>query len=150
VTINPILTTIRELLKFKDSASVPEIAKLAGVTQMKALKVLNANERMVWRDRSKGRVTRVAPREILRQKLWEEGAYFHVNDYDYGATKGLAFNGHDEVRVKITQQTWGGGLGDSYKYSYVPDTEDNRRLLVKDGCQPFEQIVIDDRLWQED
>lgn len=146
----PILAAIREILKFKDHTTIGEIAKITGKKQADVLKVLNVNGHMVLRYRSNGHITGVNPRIYLQEKLRKEGAFFWVTDYDYGSTKGLAFEKHDELREKLQVETYGGGIGDSYPYKYVPDTPENRAALVKDGCLHASDMVIDDRLWQED
>lgn len=146
----PVLEAIREILKFKDYTTVSEIAKVTGLSVKETLIRINKNGHMVWRHRSNGRITRVDPKGVLRDQLWKSGAYFRETSYDYGCTTGLQFEGHEELRAKLIKKMWGGGLGDSYEYEYIPDTEENRQALVDDGCVAFSAIEIDDRLWKED
>ncbi|CAB4167906.1 hypothetical protein UFOVP860_64 [uncultured Caudovirales phage] len=148
-TEQPVLAALRQILQFKDHATVSEVAKVTGLPLAEVLRRINANGHMVWRNRKNGHITKVAPREVLRDQFWNSGAYYHVTEYDYGSTKGLAFKGHDELRKKLELKAWGGGLGDSYAYSYVADTPENRQALEEAGCVAFEDIAIDDSLWNE-
>lgn len=145
----PVLNALREILKFKDYATVSEVAKFTGLRYAEALRRINKNGSMVWRGRQTGRITRVDPREILREKLWKAGAYYIKTTHDYGATHGLDFVGHDEIRKRLMTKTWGGGFGDSYQYGYIPDTPENRVILEQDGCVSSDDIVLDDSLWVE-
>lgn len=146
----PVLDAIRALLKFKNWTTISEIAKVAGKTQKQVLDVVNHNGHMVWRDRDNGRITRVDPQGVLREKLWEAGAFFSAGSADYGSTNTLEFKGHDELRKRLEVKRWGGGLGDSYQFTCVLDTPENREALVADGCVHASDVVIDDRLWERD
>ncbi len=145
----PVLDAIREILKFKDYATISEIAKISGLSQKETLRRINANGHMVWRNRKTGRITKVDPPEVLRKHLWEEGRYYIQTSYDYGCQTGLDFKGHEALREIMTQKTIGGGIGDSYEYSYIPDTPENRLALEKDGCMFVGTVKFDDSLWQE-
>lgn len=147
--MRPVLDTIRALLKFKDRTTISEIASTAGIKRADVLRIINVNGHMVWRDRKTGQITRVDPQSILTDKLRQAGAFFWVQKFDYGSTEGLEFNEHQELREKLLEQTWGGGMGDSYPYSYVPNTEANRVALTADGCVPYDDSMIDDREWKE-
>lgn len=147
----PILYTIRQILRFKDTTTIQEIAQYAGVTKLRALEVINQNGHLVPRHRDSGKITQVTPRETLREQMKREGRYWWLTELDYGSTAGLAFEGHADLKESLSKKTTGGGWGDSYEYSYVPDTDDNKALLAQAGCLPWDDLKgeIDDRLWQE-
>lgn len=145
----PVLDAIRALLKFKDYATIAEIAKMSGKTQRQVLDVLNTNGQFVHRYRATGRIARVDPREQLRAKLRKQGHFWWVEEYDYGHTKGLRFENHPELWDEMTKSATGGFIGDSYGYRYVPITDENITKLRAAGMVPFEEVVIDDRLWTE-
>ena len=54
MTERPILDAIRAVLKFKDRATIAEVAKYAGVPQRQVLDTINTNGRFVWRDLALG------------------------------------------------------------------------------------------------
>lgn len=145
----PILEAAYSLLKFKETTTIAEIARIAKRPQSDVLACINRNGYMVWRHVKSGKITKVAPREVLRDQLWKAGSYYHVESYDYGSTTGLVFKAHDDLRAKIEAKTWGGGIGDSYQYSYVPDTPENRAALEAEGCVHYDALTLDDRLWEE-
>jgi hypothetical protein len=149
---NPILATIRSLLKFKDCTTVSEIASIAGLTKKRVLDVLNSNGHMVWRNRHNGKITRVDPKGVLEGRLWASGSYFKDGLEDYGRVHTLEFKMHEELRDRLKQEQWGGGFGDSFIYTCVLDTPENRAALVADGCVYFKDLdpPLDDRLWKED
>jgi len=149
MTDRPVLETIRALLKFKDGTTIAEVAATAGLKRSLVLSVINKNGHMVWRNRATGQITRVDPAGVFRDRLREAGAFFWVAEFDYGNQKGLMFKGHDELRERMKTKTWGGGIGDSYAYEYVPDTPDNRAALIADGCLDGEEMIFDDKDWQE-
>ena len=88
MSCKPILDAIRALLKFKDSASVREIATMAGATQRRVLDVLNLNGHMVWRNRKTGRVTKVDPRGVLAKQLRESGEFYFPDTYGTWSIEG--------------------------------------------------------------
>ena len=57
----PVLDAIRAILKFKDHATITEIAKMAEMKQRDVLDVVNANGSMVWRNRKNGQITGESP-----------------------------------------------------------------------------------------
>lgn len=147
----PILEAIRALLKFRDTTTIGEIAKMAGVKDRAVLDVINANEGMVWRYRKTGKIMSVDPRGVLNKRLWEGGKYFKAHDLgddqDPRRDRGgyLDFKGHDAFRTAKQERA-------ALTYGYrdiVRDTPENRAALIAAGCQPWTEIVIDDRLWQE-
>ena len=146
---NPILEAIRSLLKFKDSTSISEIASIAGLPRKRVLDVINTNGTMVWRDRRTGKITRVDPRGVLDGKLSEAGAYFWLSKGNYGSVDTIEFKKHDDLRIKLQEEQWWGGFGDSYKATCVVDTPEHRSALVEDGCILHSDVILDDRLWKE-
>ena len=63
----PVLDAIRAVLKFKDHATIAEVAKFADMRPRQVLGVINANGNMVWRNRKNGHITKVAPSDVLRR-----------------------------------------------------------------------------------
>ena len=148
----PVLEAVRAILKFKDSASIAEIAKYCGVKDRVVLDVLNKNGEMVWRNRKTGRITRVDPRAILRKRLAESNAYYFPDTYGAWSIEGkcLRFRGHDEVRAKLLRRVTVGALGDCWSEEHVLDTPENRAELEADGLMLWSESEVDDRLWSED
>ena len=147
----PILDAIRALLKFKDSASVREIATMAGATQRRVLDVLNLNGHMVWRNRKTGRVTKVDPQGVLTKQLRESGEFYFPDIYGAWSVEGkcLRFSGHDDLRTRLCEGVTVGALGDNWSESHVMDTPANRKALEAVGLKLWGTAEIDDRLWQE-
>lgn len=148
VSEKPILHTIRQILKFKDTTTIAEIASIVNLPRKKVLEVLNQNGSYVYRDRKNGKIHKVNPRAALKEKLWKEGAYYIIMLHDYGSVKGLEFNNKD-LKEQLLKEAWGGFIGDSYKYQYVPDNPKNRKILENNGLVEESKIIIDDRLWVE-
>ena len=146
-----VLDALRAILKFKDSASIAEIATMSGLTKRRVLDILNQNGTMVWRNRETGKITKVDPQGVLRGKLRDSGAYYWMSQGNYGSVQTLDFSGHDELRKQIQEEQWWGGFGDSYKATCVVDTPEHRAALEAEGCVLEENLnpPIDDRLWSE-
>jgi hypothetical protein len=149
--VNPVLTTIRALLKFKNDTTIAEISTTAGISRKIVLDVINRNGNMVWRDRTNGKITRVDPQNILWGKLWADGAYFRIGEENYGCAHTLVFIGNEELKNDLLKNDWAGGLGYCYPIKYVPDTPENRAVMVANGCIFHDDIAptVDDRLWKE-
>lgn len=147
----PILDATRALLKFKDSASVREIATMAGQTQRRVLDVLNLNGHMVWRNRKTGRVTKIDPRGVLTKQLRESGEFYFPGTYGAWSVEGrcLRFSGHDALRAELQRTIVAGGLGDSWSEQHVMDNPENRAALEAAGLRLWGTAEIDDRLWSE-
>lgn len=147
----PVLDAIRAVLKFKDSATIGEIAKYAGLTHRQVLDVINANGAMVWRNRKNGHVTKVDPRGVHRKQLVESDAYYFPDTYGAWSVEGhcLRFRGHDKLRKSLETPHWTGGIGDSWKITKVEDTPENRASLEAAGLKLWSESEADERLWQE-
>ncbi len=150
--MRPVLDAVRAILKFKDSASIAEIATMSGLPKRQVLDVLNRNGSMVWRDRKSGKVTRVDPISVLRGKLCGAGAYYWTSKGNYGSVDTLEFNGHEELKKRIQEEQWWGGFGDSSRATCVVDTPENRAALVAEGCVSEADLKppLDERLWTEE
>lgn len=148
---NTVLDTIRAILKFKDYATISEIAKMSGMTQKAVLDVINANGEMVWRNRKNGHITKVDPRGVLRRRLVESDAYYFPDTYGAWSVEGkcLRFNGHDELRERLKRNVVVGSLGDCRHEDHVMDTPENRAELETAGLKLWSEDEADDRLWQE-
>jgi len=148
---NPVLGAIRAILKFRDSASVAEIAKYCGMKDRYVLDVLNANSTFVGRNRKTGRVTAVSPKAALRKQLRESGAYYFPDTYGAWSVEGkcLRFEGHDDIRKQISARVVVGSFGDSRNESHVIDTPENREILEAGGLRLWSESEVDDRLWTE-
>jgi len=150
-TTRPVLDAIRALLQFKDKATVSEIARYCGYSYKQVLDILNANGRMVWRDRKTGHVTKVDPRAVHRRKLIESGAYYFPGTYGAWSVEGhcLNFAGHDELRQRLQVTRRVGALGDSWDQQHVIDTPENRAELEAEGLKLWSEDEADERLWVE-
>lgn len=148
---NPILSAIRALLKFKGSATLAEIARMAGVKQRRVLDVINANGAYVTRT-SSGKITRVDVRTPLRKQLWESGQYYHPDTYGAWSVEGHCLKIHDNPTTKaaLEEVRRVGGLGDSYDVKVILDTPENRAALEAHGLTLWDEAMLDDRLWKED
>ena len=147
--MNTVLETLRSLLKFKESTTISEIAAFAKLPKAKVLDIINRNGHLIYRVRKTGRITSEACQQSLKAKLYTQGAYFTTSAGNYGSWTLLRFNGHDQLRKELERTEWAGGFGDSWKETHVFDTPENRQRLIADGCRPEEEMIIDDRLWEE-
>ena len=147
-----ILETIREILKFKDYATISEISKLSGIPQAEVLKVINKNGNYVWRNRKNGRITKVDPRSKLVENLWASGEYYNVVSYGAWAHEGYKIEVTKDQEEKISHLTVErvvGAIGDSWYKTLVEATEDNIKEVELLGFTNWDKRVIDDRLWIE-
>ena len=151
MTDRPVLDTIRAILKFKDYATISEIAKMAEMKPRQVLEVLNANGDMVWRDRKTGHITKADPARVLRQRLKDSGAYYFPDTYGAWSVEGhcLRFRGHDELRSRLIKSVTVGALGDNWSEKHVMDTPENRTALEAAGLKEWSEDEVDERLWQE-
>ena len=147
----PVLDAIRAVLKFKDAATISEIAKYAGLTYRQVLDAINTNGTMVWRDRKSGHVTRVDPRAVHRKQLVESDRYYFPDTYGAWSVEGhcLRFKGHDDLRAKLSDGRLVGALGDCWTESHVIDTPENRAALEAAGLKLWSESEADERLWKE-
>lgn len=147
----PVLDAVRAVLKFKDKATISEIAKFAEIKPRHVLDVLNANGKMVWRDRKTGHVTKVDPRGVHRKQLVESNAYYFPDTYGAWSVEGecLRFKGHDKLNAELSEKRWVGSLGDSYQQEVVLDTPENRAALEAAGLKLWREAEADERLWVE-
>lgn len=147
----PVLDAIRAVLKFKDKATISEIARYAELRQRHVLDVINANGSMVWRDRKTGHVTKVDPRVVLRKQLVESDAYYFPDTYGAWSVEGrcLRFKGHGDLRERLCESRLVGALGDCWNEKHVIDTPENRAALEADGLKLWSEDEADERLWVE-
>lgn len=144
-----VLAAARQLLSFKDNTTYSEIASVAGVPRNRALEVLNRNGHMVYRHRKTGKITRIDTHSAMSKRLWESGKFYRESQYDWGSRTGYVFHGNDELREALQVDTYGGGLGDSYAFSFIPATPENRQAIEAAGLRPWSEAVIDDSDWKE-
>lgn len=151
MTDRPVLDAIRAILKFKDAATISEIAKYSSRTHRHVYDTINANGAMVWRDRKNGHVTKVDPRGVHRKQLVEGDQYYFLDTYGAWSVEGqcLRFKGHDDLRKSLETPHWTGGIGDSWKITKVEDTPENRAALEATGLKLWSESEADDRLWRE-
>ena len=147
----PVLDAIRAVLKFKDKATISEIARYSELRQRHVLDVINANGSMVWRDRKTGHVTKVDPRGILRKQLVESDAYYFPETYGAWSVEGnsLRFKGHDDLRARLCERRLVGAIGDNWTIEQVIDTPENRAALEAEGLKLWSEDEADERLWVE-
>lgn len=145
----PILSAIRSLLAFRDSTTIAEIASIAAVPKRRVLDVINANGPLVHRHRDTGKITKVNPREMLIEKLRNDGAFYWFGQEDWGSTDTIEFKGHDDLRARLSEKRWGGGLGDCYAYTCILKTPENIEACRAAGMVERAELITDDRLWKE-
>lgn len=147
----PILDAIREILKFKKTTTIAEVASLTGISKMKVLKTLNRNGDMVSRYIQTGQIVKVDTHTKLRKQEWNSGRYYRIGTYGMWCEEGkcIEFTGHDDLRESLTKSVMVGALGDSGTQEIVPHTKENIAAVEADGMRPWSECVIDDRLWQE-
>lgn len=147
----PVLDAIRAILKFKDTATISEIAKYAGLTRKQVLDTINTNSSMVCQNRKNGHVTKVYPRGVHRKQLVESDRYYWPDTYGAWSVEGrcLRFNGHDGLRKSLTKKCLVGALGDCWTEEHVIDTPENRAALEAFGLKLWSEDEADDRLWKE-
>ena len=147
-----ILETIREILKFKDYATISEVSKISGIPQAQVLKILNDNGPYVWRNRKNGRITRVDPRSKLVENLWNSGEYYKIVSYGAWSHEGYEIKVPEdkkEVISHLTERQILGAIGDSWCLDIVEATEENIKEVESLGFINWDKKVIDDRLWTE-
>jgi hypothetical protein len=147
----PVLDAIRAVLKFKDRATIAEVARFAELRQRHVLDVINANGELVQRDRKTGHITKVNPEAVLRQSLRDTGPFYFPGTYGAWSVEGncLHFNGHDDLRQSLSESMLLGAFGDSYRQDIVLDTPENRAALEAAGLRLWSEVEVDDRLWKE-
>ena len=147
----PVLDAIRAILKFKDHATITEIAKMAEMKQRDVLDVLNANGSMIWRNRKNGHITKVDPRGVHRKNLVESDRYYFPDTYGAWSVEGhcLRFKGHDDLRAKLSESRIVGTIGDNWEVKHVIDTPENRAALEEAGLKLWAESEADERLWKE-
>ena len=148
----PILETIRALLKLRTDTSMAEIASMAGVPKRKVLDTILANGSLVWTNKKTGRVAKVDTTSSLRKQLWESGAFYRKGTYGAWSIEGhcIEFHGNDDLRERLKDTRTVGGLGDNYPVEIILDTPENRAAVETAGLRPWDEAVIDDRLWKEE
>ena len=147
-----ILQTIREILKFKDYATISEISKLSGIPQAQVLTIINKNGPYVWRNRKNGRITKVDPRSKLVENLWNSGEYYRVVSYGAWVHEGYKIEVPKDQEEKISHLTVKqvtGGIGDSWYLTLVEANDKNIKEVESLGFTNWDKRVIDDRLWTE-
>ena len=147
-----ILETIREILKFKDYATISEISKLSGVTQAGVLKIINKNGAYVWRNQKNGRITKVDTRSQLAKNLWDSGDYYRIVSYGAWSHEGYQIKVPEDREGKISHLTVKkvtGAIGDSWYLNIVEATDENIKEVESLGFTNWDKRVIDDRLWVE-
>lgn len=147
----PVLDAIRAVLKFKDRATITEIARYAGISYRQVLDVINANGTMVWRDRKTGHVTKADPRAVMRKMLVESDRYYFPDTYGAWSVEGrcLRFKGHEELRASLADERLVGALGDCWTEKHVIDTPANRAALEAAGLKLWAESEADESLWVE-
>lgn len=146
-----VLDTIRELLRFKATTTIPEIATYAEMPKRKVLEIINRNGQYVKRYRKTGKIASINLEEPLRKQLWDSGEYYRIDSYGAWSKEGeqIIFSGHDELRGRLKSGAVIGSLGDSRTIEIVEHTEENRAAVEAAGLKPWADVVIDDRLWEE-
>ena len=146
-----VLTTILEILKFKNFTTIGEIAKISGLRQAHVLRVLNRNISYVIRDPTNGHIRDLSHKSTLRTQLWNSGRYYSEDVYGMFSKEGDALNfaGNDELRGRLSESKVVGAFGDSGTQTVIIDTPENRKAIEDAGLRPWSEVVIDDRLWEE-
>src|SRR5882757_754582 len=149
--MNPILDALREILQFKNYATIEEISEISERPLSAVIKTMNRNKRLISVNQINGKITKEIVQSELRYELCESGGFFWNTTMmtDLGCIYKLEFKSHSDVRQKISKQLFLETIGLSGYYTYVPDTDENRAILVADKCIFIDDIPIDDRLWKE-
>lgn len=145
-TMAPILYTIREILKFKDTATINEISSLSGIPKLKVLQVINNNGDMVYRDRKTGAITKIDTKTKLINKLKKEGNYYTRDSYGDWAHEGymlILYPDNLSIRQSLDMLTL-------YNGQYIiEDTKENREKLEALGYKDWGTVGLNDILWVE-
>ena len=148
----PVLDAIREITKFKPT-TIPEISSWARIPKMEVLRVVNANKQyMKMSKKVSGRILGVDVLTPLRDQLWNGGGFYRKGSYGAWAPEGDCIELHASRKEEfrhIERKHWTGGLGDSYEVSVIDFTPENVAAVEAAGIRPWEEAVIDDRLWKE-
>jgi hypothetical protein len=91
-------------------------------------------------------------KSAVRDELWKSGGFYRPDTYGAWSVEGrcLKFEGHPEVRDAMQEGRWVGAIGDNYEVKVINDTPENRAALEVAGLRPWDEAVIDGRLWIEE
>jgi hypothetical protein len=148
----PVLETIRAVLKFKSAATIAEIASLAGMKRLDVLRVINANLDLIKRDVKRGRIVSLDLQGPLRRQLWDSGKFWQPDTYGAWSVEGRCIRLADcekELAERLTKQQIVGGFGDSYYVGVIHLTPENIASVEAKGIRPWSEADVDDRLWKE-
>lgn len=148
----PVLSTIRELLKFKQFTTINEIASMAGLKRMSVLSVVNENLSLIKRDVKRGRIIGVDLRSPLIKHEWDSGKYWREGTYGAWSVEGKCIELADcmaELKERLKASQIVGAFGDSYYVDVIHLTPENVKAVEDEGIKPWSTVVIDDRLWKE-
>ncbi|WP_313611185.1 hypothetical protein [Rhizobium sp.] len=149
----PVLETIRELLKFKQFTTINEIASMTGIKRMAVLAVVNDNLSLIKRDARRGRITGLDLRTPLITQEWESGKYWREGSYGAWSVEGKCIElatCQKELKERLMSSQIVGAFGDSYYVDVIHLTPTNISAVEAEGIRPWAEVVIDDRLWKED
>lgn len=150
---HPVLDIARELLKFKGSTTITEIARIGDMKPLRVLQVMNKNKAHT-KVASNGKILSVHPEKTKRgQLLLAVDRYYSIQSYGAWAHEGdqIVFEGRDELRNSLKRPHTTGGLGDSYTIEIIEATADNVHAVRKAGLVEWKELEreIDDSLWEE-
>lgn len=131
-----ILHAIQQLLKWKQTATIAEIAKIAECKQAKVLEVLNNNIRWIKQD-TKWRI--IGLRENAQVLKNPDVLYYYFALINYGADKRIETNKKENV-IDLYQDYWEGGFGDCHCINVILYTENNIKILRERGFVHYDEL----------
>ena len=131
-----ILHAIQQLLKWKQTATIAEIAKIAELKQGRVLEVLNNNIRWIKQD-TKGKV--IGLRENAQVLKNPDVLYYYYEGINYSADKRIIANKEDMVK-DLYQDYWCGGIGDCYRINILLLNDENIKILHERGFVHYDEL----------
>ena len=148
-----VLSTMREILKFKDSTTIAEVSKYSGLKIGFVLSVINNNGRMVWRDRKSGKITKVDPRSVLVKELKDSGKFYKFDSYGLVSKEGVCLTILGEPYFKLPDNFYEsvnvGLFGSTQKASRKIIPVESEEQLKSLGFKLLSSVGVNDRLWNE-
>jgi hypothetical protein len=148
----PVLEALLLLLRVEKKASASTIARASGVSYRKVLEVLDANRKMLDRNK-RGQITGLSGLRTKvyewRQKQLKEGRAYTVDEINYGSDKALHFS-NPRLEGELQQRYTEGCYGDSRSITVVLATKENIARLEEEGLRELKTFKKDpEEFWKE-
>lgn len=128
-----ILESIQQLLKFKKSATINEIAQIAEVKRSVVLAELNLNEDYIVKsDKKPGQIIGLRDlRNEATRRAYEKGLVYKIELENYDSCK--VINTKSKKVDHLRKTSYYGAFMDSYRVSIIEYNEDNLNKVREAG-----------------